>query len=215
MGFFNFIKKKLNSTNFINNNQSVKFTNSENLCNENAIKKHLIIYLLTNPSSCFYICRDVKEEGTIEFIFEKGKLRLIENRDVVPAFVFTWLTTNVRKNQDDFVRVFEILNRSHAECYGASLFMDGATLFEKVKYYFKEFSLANNPEEVKASLEWTYIDIVIMHKFFLETADFLVEHIHDEEIVPLKSISECTCIRDLQNNILYSLKNKNLNRQQL
>ena len=167
-----------------------------------AMKKHIIMYMLLDPENCFYQCKGLKEKDVVEFFYKDKKLYTMGNRNVYAAYIFSWLMMEVRKSQDDFARFFEILDRACIGSYAESMVMDAYTLCDEIKYYFHDFQLGNSPEQVKTLLAWTYIDIRALHKFFLETEDFLRGNLLEHKCDSNKRVADCTGISDLQQALL-------------
>ena len=163
-----------------------------------AMKKHIIMYMLLDPETCFYQCKGLKEKDVVEFFYKDERLYTMGNRNIYAAYIFSWLMMEVRKNQDDFARFFEILDHACIESYAETMVMDAHALYDEIKYYFHNFQLGNSPEQVKTILDWTYIDIRAMHKFFLKTEDFLREHLLKNKCDFNKEVADCTSISDLQ-----------------
>jgi hypothetical protein len=206
MSIFNIFEKKEKTTSSNTISAESPLYKTNDLCSENAVKKHFLMYILLSQSSCFYMCKDLKEQGKVYFLFKDNEL-YTGNDDIIPAYIFSWISRMVIKDQNDFTRLFEILNRGHVELYSSSMLMSPCELVEKIKYYFPNFSLGNDPTRVKTSLEWTYIDICIMHAFFLETSEYVHKHLYDENTPDVKEISNCNTVKDLQNIVLYNIKN--------
>lgn len=199
MGFFDLFKKKRKI--------ETSVSSIDDLCSDNAYKKHVIMYLLMNPETCNYICKDIIVPGQVEFVFDKSGIYTDDEKSApFYFFIFVWIIKKARREQSDFIRLFEILNRSHVELYSAALFMSANQLMEKIRYYFPEFKLSNNPEKVKTTLEWTYIDICAMHEFFIEATKFVRSHLNDDYRPANIAISECKTLNDIQDVILTDFK---------
>ena len=204
MGLFDFFKRIFKShteTKKISN-QSTYESSLNDFCSENAQKKHFLMYILLDPETCFFKCQDLKEKGKIDFFYKDHKIYTMGNDVYEPISIFSILIHNIRTNQDDFTRFFEILNRNHLEYYSSTLLLSPDVLVDKIKYYFPYFSLGNDPNEIKATLEWTYIDIRIMHKFFLEISQYLKSNLYNKDIKKIENISDCMSLEDLMNFFL-------------
>ena len=124
------------------------------------------------------------------------------NPNICSAYAFAWLIKEVWKNQDAFARFFEILDRSYIESYAETIAMDGNMLCNEIKHYFSNFELGNSQEEIKSVLEWTYIDIQALHKFFLEAEDFLRINLMKAHSNLNKDVANCTNISELLQALL-------------
>ena len=196
MGFFDLFKMKKNDSTQ-SGKPALKFKSTSE-----AMKKHIIMYMLLDPETCFYQCKDLKKKDAVEFFYKDKKLYTMGNPNICSAYAFAWLIKEVWKNQDAFARFFEILDRSYIESYAETIAMDGNMLCNEIKHYFSNFELGNSQEEIKSVLEWTYIDIQALHKFFLEAEDFLRINLMKAHSNLNKDVANCTNISELLQALL-------------
>ena len=161
---------------------------------DKAANKHIITTLLLDYDTCFWTVKD--ENDKVRFFWKDGKTYLMKEFDFAIS-VLAWIMLT-RKNLHDFLILLEVLKNDYMDNkWIEASSMPNSILVGEITKSFPNFSLSNDPHEVRTQLEWSYIDIKNLNRFMDEASRFIMQHDSEPSGCTASSISECATVFDL------------------
>lgn len=157
-------------------------------------KKHVIISLLLDPSTCHFEAKDIVNEGETPFGFLNRGLRLRSKEDIIYGSIFVWILKQT-EDREGFLNMMEILDKNNFNLWRYCMTYPAIEIIEEIKRYFPEFKLANDPEDAKASLQWALLDTYALNRFIVVAYEFILENFNKD--ICTTTLSGCTSLDDL------------------
>ena len=135
----------------------------ENFDTNESFKKHALTYMILRPETTF-LCKD-ENMATLWAYIDKNLFCDQENASTMGAGAFMWL---MQKYQDKeaFCWILDLLNKESTSMWPHGIAKTADELIADIKQYIPNFKLGNDPEKVKTSLQWAWIDIQSLLVFF-------------------------------------------------
>lgn len=175
-------------TEHIDNKESLM----EDFSLKESFKKHALTYIVLRPET-YFLCKDEKMDTL--WAYKDGDLFCDEEHgSPMGAGAFMWFMQKY-KDKEAFCFVLDLLNKECVDLWPQGINKSTDELIADIKQYFPDFKLGNDPETVKTSLQWTWIDIQSLLAFFRYCTLYSYSVLQSVEVVA--NLRKCSSIVQL------------------
>ena len=157
-----------------------------------SFKKHALTIMILRPGIEFRYFASRNDRNPLwMFVIKEQKSK----NEYYPsgAESFIWIM-KYYYNREDFCRLLDLLDVQIAHLWAKSM-NEPDKLINDIQKYIPQFNLANDPQSVRTSLEWSWIDIhAILHFISYCSESYNRIAVKDREV---RSLQECFTIEDL------------------
>ena len=110
------------------------------------------------------------------------------------AGAFMWLMQKYQ-DREAFCWVLDLLNKESIAMWPQGIDKTADDLIADIKQYIPDFKLGNDPEKVKTSLQWAWIDIQSLLVFFKFCTVYSYAVLQNEKVV--ENLRDCSSLAQL------------------
>lgn len=156
-----------------------------------SFQKHALTIMIFGTKREFFYYSSPKETKPL-WMFN-GELYCDQDDNFIGASAFVWLMQHYDQ-REDFCYLLDILDNEIAHLWVETL-NEPDVLINEIKRYIPSFKLGNDPQRIKTSIEWAWIDIKAILNFINYCTNTLYRIIGEKgNVVKLK---ECTSIKEI------------------
>lgn len=164
----------------------------ENFDTNESFKKHALTYMMLRPETTF-LCKDEKM-ATLWAYIDGNLFCDQEHSSTMGAGAFMWLMQKYQ-DREAFCWILDLLNKESTNIWPQGIGKTTDELIADIKQYIPNFKLGNDPEKVKVSLQWAWIDIQSLLMFFKFCTVYSYDVLQDERV--LANLRDCSSMAQL------------------
>ena len=164
---------------------------------DESLKKHALSTMILKPEMEFwYFPSDDKVVPL--WIYNNKEVYMMKEEYAFAVSSFVWIIEKT-KNKEDFCWLLDFIDKHYKDLWIRSI-RKPEELLNEMKVNIRNIKIANSPQNIKTVIEWAWIDLQSLLKFFNYCTNFISHKNKPTRIVG--NLRECTTLEELAMLIL-------------